>query len=96
MAGMRIGWIELDVLLGDVRSLNQERTGIAGFRKRFDVSDGEVGYQGLHRRAELGVGMVAADRAPVAEVLDAMENQVAARPGIDLLSGGRRTITSED
>jgi uncharacterized protein YlxP (DUF503 family) len=96
MAGMRIGWIELDVLLGDVHSLKEERPGIAGIRKHFHVSVGEVGYQGRHRPAELGVGMVAADRAPVAEVLDAMENHGAARPGIGLLSAGRRTITSED
>lgn len=97
---MWIGWIEFDVLLGDVQSLKEKRSVvrpvIAEIRKHFDVSVAEVEHQDLHRRAAVGVGLVAADRAHVVEVLDAVENHVAARPGIDLLSARRRIITSED
>ena len=40
--------------------------------------------QNLRRRAAVGAGLVAADRAHSVEVLDAVENYVAYRPGIEL------------
>ena len=69
---------------------------LAEVRKRFDVSIAEVDLQDLHRRAAVGAGLVAADRAHLVSVLDAVENYVAYRPGIDLLSARRRVITSDD
>lgn len=96
---MWIGWIEFDLLLGDVHSLKGKRSLLrplmAGIRKHFDVSVAEVDFQDLHRRAVLGVGLVAGGRSRIVAVLDAVEDHVAARPGMDLLAA-RRGITSSD
>lgn len=97
---MWIGWLEFDVLLGDVRSLKQKRSVIrpviAELRRKFDVSAAETGDQDLHRRAGIGVGVVAADRQHVVDVLDAAERLVAARPELELLSVRRRLRSSDD
>ncbi|MCU1701797.1 MAG: hypothetical protein JWR34_7860 [Mycobacterium sp.] len=97
---MWIGWLEFDVLLGDVRSLKQKRSVIrpviAELRRKFDVSAAETGDQDLHRRAGLGVGVVAADRNHVVDVLDAAERLVAERPELELLSVRRRLRSSAD
>jgi uncharacterized protein YlxP (DUF503 family) len=95
-----IGWLEFDVLLGDVRSLKQKRSTIrpviAELRRKLDVSAAETGDQDLHRRAGLGVGVVAADRSHVVDVLDAAERLVAERPELELLSVRRRLRSSTD
>jgi uncharacterized protein YlxP (DUF503 family) len=95
-----IGWLEFDVLLGDVRSLKQKRSAIrpviAELRRKFDVSAAETGDQDLHRRAGLGVGVVAADRNHVVDVLDAAERLVAERPELELLSVRRHLRSSAD
>jgi uncharacterized protein YlxP (DUF503 family) len=95
---MWIGWLEFDLLLGDVRSLKQKRSAVrplvSELARRFSVSAAETGSQDLHRRAGVGVGVVAADRAHAVSVLDAAERLVAARPEFELLSvrrGLRRT-----
>ena len=97
---MWIGWLEFDVLLGDVRSLKQKRSVIrpviAELRRKFDVSAAETGDQDLHRRAGIGVGVVAADQQHVVDVLDAAERLVAARPELELLSVRRRLRSSDD
>lgn len=97
---MWIGWLEFDILLGDVRSLKQKRSVIrplvAELRRRFNVAVAETGSLDLHRRAGVGVAVVAADRAHVVEVLDAAERLVAARPEIELLSARRDLRRSED
>nr|MCH9735316.1 DUF503 domain-containing protein [Actinomycetes bacterium] len=87
---MWIGWLEFDILLGDVHSLKQKRSVIrpiiAELARRFSVSAAETGAQDLHRRAAVGVALVSADRSHVVAVLDAAERLVAARPDIELLS----------
>ncbi|MGP9504303.1 DUF503 domain-containing protein [Specibacter sp. AOP5-B1-6] len=97
---MWIGWIEFDLLLGDVHSLKEKRSVlrplVAEIRKHFDVSVAEVDLKDLHRRAVVGVGLVAAERSRIVAALDAVEEHVAARPGMDLLSARRRTVTSDD
>lgn len=97
---MWIGWLEFDLLLGDVRSLKQKRSAIrpviAELHRRFAVSVGETGAQELHRRANVGVALVAADRGHVVEVLDAAERLVAARPEFELLSARRGLRRSTD
>jgi uncharacterized protein len=97
---MWIGWIELDLLLGDVHSLKTKRSYvrplITEIRRRFDVSVAEVGHLDLHRRGLVGAALVAADRGRVVELLDAVEQFVATRPEFDLLSARRNVGTSAD
>lgn len=97
---MWIGWIEFDILLGDVHSLKGKRSVVrpllAELKRRFDVSVAEVGDHDQYRRSKVGVGLVAADRAHLVEVLDAVDRFVAGRPEIELLSARQREIHSED
>ncbi|MCW2651491.1 MAG: uncharacterized protein QOE41_4787 [Mycobacterium sp.] len=97
---MWIGWLEFDLLLGDVRSLKQKRSVVrplvAELRRRFAVSAAETGALELHRRAGIGVAMAAVDRAHVVEVLDAAERLVAGRPEVELLSTRRGLHRSDD
>jgi uncharacterized protein YlxP (DUF503 family) len=91
---MYVGSLTLDLLLGDVRSLKQKRSVVrpvvAELKRRFDVSAAETGDHDLHRRAEVGVALVAADAARCREVLAACESLVAGRPELELLSARTR------
>ncbi|ORV12604.1 DUF503 domain-containing protein [Mycobacterium celatum] len=97
---MWIGWLEFDVLLGDVRSLKQKRSMIrpvvAELQRKLSVSAAETGSQELYRRAAIGVAMTSADRAHAVEVLDAAERMVAAHPEFELLSVRRGLQRSDD
>ena len=97
---MWIGWIEFDVLLGDVHSLKAKRAVlrpiIGELRRNPDVSVAEVGEQDLHRRAAIGVGIVAAHAERVTDALDRAERLVAERPEVTLLSARRRLRHSDD
>lgn len=97
---MWIGWIEFDLLLGDVHSLKEKRSVVrpllAELKRRFDVSVTEAGYQDQYRRALVGAGLVAADRAHLIEVLAAVERFVAARPEVELLSALQRELRSDE
>jgi uncharacterized protein YlxP (DUF503 family) len=97
---MWIGWIEFDVLLGDVHSLKEKRSVVrpllAELKRRFEVSVTEADYQDQYRRAVIGAGLVAADRAHLVEVLTAVERFVAARPELELLSARQRELRSDD
>ena len=97
---MWIGWLEFDILLGDVRSLKQKRSVVrplvAELQRRFGVAAAESGQLELHRRAGIGLAVVAADRGHVVEVLDAAERLVAARPEVELLSAHRGLHRSDD
>ena len=97
---MFIGSMSLDLLLGDVRSLKQKRSLVrplvAELRRKYDVSAAEAGHLDLHRRALVGVAVVAADRAHCVEVLDACERLAAARPEMDLLSARRHLFRGTD
>ena len=97
---MWIGWIEFDVLLGDVHTLKEKRSIVrpvlAEVKRRFDVSVTEAGLQDQYRRAVIGVGLVAADRAHVIEVLAAVDRFMAARPELELLSARQRELRSDD
>ena len=91
---MIVGSLSLDLLLGDVHSLKQKRGVVrpivAELRRRFEVSAAETGHHDLHRRTEIGVGMVAADAGHARHVLDACERLVAGRPEVELLSARHR------
>ncbi|MDQ0822922.1 uncharacterized protein YlxP (DUF503 family) [Arthrobacter sp. V4I6] len=97
---MWIGWIEFDFLLGDVHSLKEKRSVVrpvlAEVRRRFDVSVTEAGLQDQYRRTVIGVGLVAADRAHLIDVLAAVERFMAVRPELELLSARQREIRSDD
>ncbi len=97
---MWIGWLEFDLLLGDVRSLKQKRAAVrpvlAELQRRFGISAAETGSQQLHRRVGIGVAVVSGDRTHVVDVLDAAERLVAARPEMELLSARRGLQRSDD
>jgi uncharacterized protein YlxP (DUF503 family) len=97
---MWIGWIEFDLLLGDVHSLKEKRSIVrplvADLRRTLTVAAAETDSLDLHRRAGVGVSVVAADSRHVIEMLDAAENLVAGRPELDLLSAHRGLIRSDD
>jgi uncharacterized protein YlxP (DUF503 family) len=97
---MWIGWTEFDLLLGDVHSLKEKRSVvrplIAELKRRFEVSVVEADFHDQYRRTIIGAGLVAADRAHLVEVLDAVERFVAARPEVELLSARQRELNSED
>lgn len=97
---MWIGWIEFDVLLGDVHSLKEKRAivrpVVAELRRKYDVAAAETDHLDLHRRAGIGASLVAADSKHVIDVLDAVEHFVAGRPEIELLSARRNLGKSDD
>jgi uncharacterized protein YlxP (DUF503 family) len=94
------GSIAFDLLLGDVRSLKEKRSLVrplvAELRRKYDVSAAEAGHLDLHRRALVGVAVVAADRAHCVDVLDSCERLVAGRGEMDLLSARRQVVKSTD
>ncbi len=91
---MFVGSLTLDLLLGDVHSLKEKRglvrPVVAELRRTYQVSVAETGHLDLHRRAEVGVGVVAPDAGHCRTVLDACERLVAARPEVELLSARQR------
>lgn len=97
---MWIGWTEFDLLLGDVHSLKQKRSVVrpivAELRRATEASVAEVGDQDLHRRATIGVAVVAGAAGWVTDVLDRAERLVAERPEVTLLSTRRRMLRGDD
>lgn len=97
---MWIGWIELDLRLGDVHSLKTKRSIVrpivAEVRRRFQVSVAETDHVDLHRRAGIGASVVSADRAHVVEVLDAVEQLIAYHPEVEVLSARRHLGRADD
>ena len=97
---MYVGSLTLDLLLGDVHSLKEKRSVVrpvvAELRRKFEVSAAETGDQDLHRRAELGVAMVAGDAVHCRQVLAACESLVAGRPELELLAARIRLWGDDD
>jgi uncharacterized protein len=96
---MFVGSLALDVLLGDVHSLKEKRSVVrpivAELRRTYAVASAEAGHLDLHRRALIGVAVVAADAGHCREVLLACERMVAGHPEIELLSA-RTVVGSEE
>jgi uncharacterized protein YlxP (DUF503 family) len=94
------GTLALDLLLGDVHSLKEKRSVVkpivSELRRKFEVAAAEAGHLELHRRALVGVAVVAADAAHVGQVLDACERLVETRPEVEVLSARRRLFGDED
>jgi uncharacterized protein len=96
---MWIGWIEFDLLLGEIRSLKEKRAAVRPLiaeLRRFGLSVAEVDHLDLYRRAGVGIGCVSAQRVHLTEVLDNAERLVAARPEFQLLSAHRSIASSAD
>src|ERR1700733_12445686 len=97
---MWIGWLEFDLLLGDVHSLKQKRSVVrpvvAELQRKFGGSAAETGSHELYRPAGVGVAMASADRRHAVDVLDAAERLVAAHPEFELLSVRRGLRRSDD
>jgi uncharacterized protein YlxP (DUF503 family) len=92
--------LALDLLLGDVHSLKAKRSVVrpivAELRRKYDVSAAEAGHLDLHRRALIGVAVVAADAGHCREVLEACERLVADRPEVELLSAHLQLFGQHD
>lgn len=98
---MWIGWIEFDLLLGDVHSLKEKRSIlrplIADLSRRTEAAAAEVGDHDLHRRARVGLSVIAADSGHVRAVVDRAERLLAEdHPEVTLLSARRGLHSSED
>ncbi len=96
---MFLGSLRLDVLLGDVHSLKGKRAVLRPMLaelRRFDVSAAETGEQDLHRRAEIGVAVVASEVGHVQQVLERCERLVASNPEVELLAARLRVWDDED
>jgi uncharacterized protein YlxP (DUF503 family) len=91
---MYVGTLSFDLLLGDVRSLKEKRSVVrpivAELQRKYAVSAAEVEHLDLHRRAGIGLAVVAGDTGHITDVLDQCERLVAGRPEVELLSVRRR------
>lgn len=100
LVAMFVATLEFDLLLGDVHSLKEKRAIVrpivVDLRRRYEVAAAEAGHLDLHRRATIGVAVVAADAAHCRDVLDACERLVAERPEVDVLSARRGWHSSTD
>ncbi|MCU1673389.1 MAG: hypothetical protein JWN77_1502 [Frankiales bacterium] len=97
---MFVGSLAVDLLLGDVHSLKEKRAVVKPIvkelQRKYGVSAAEAGHLDLHRRALVGVAVVAADAQHCVEVLDACERLVASHPEVDVLSASQRLYGEDD
>ncbi len=98
---MWIGWIEFDLLLGDVHSLKEKRSVIrpliADLSKRTEAAAAEVGEHDLHRRARIGLAVVGSDASHVRDVLDRADRTIAEHhPEVTVLSARTGLHSSDD
>lgn len=96
---MYLGALELDILLGDVRSLKEKRSvvrPVIAALAKYGVSVSETGDQDVYRRSRIGVAVVSPDVDHLNGVLDTCERHVASRPELQLLAVRRRIFGPED
>lgn len=96
---MYLGALELDVLLGDVRSLDEKRSKVSPVLSAlhaFGVSAAESGAQGRIRRSMLGIAAAGADVDGLHDKLDQCERHIAERSDLELLAVRRRIFGPED
>jgi uncharacterized protein YlxP (DUF503 family) len=95
-----VGALELDLLLGDVGSIKEKRSVVrpvvAEIKRKYAVSVAEAGHLDLHRRALIGVAVVAADAGHVTDVLENCERLVSSRPELQVLSARTRWLGPHD
>jgi hypothetical protein len=94
------GSLAVDLMLGDVHSLKEKRSVVrpivAELRRKLEVAAAEAGDQDLHRRALVGVAVVAGDAAQCKRVLDTALRLVEDHPEIQVLSSRQRFYSLED
>ena len=94
------GILAVEVLLGDVHSLKEKRSVVrpivAELRRKHAVSAAEAGHLELHRRALIGMAVVAPDAQHCREVLAACERLLAERPEVELLSAHQSLVKEGD
>ena len=97
---MFVATCEIDILLGDVHSLQEKRAVVKPIvrelRRRFDVAAAETDHQDLHRRALVTVGAVSGDAAHAQGVADACEQWVSGLPEITVVGVRRRLFGGDD
>ena len=97
---MFTGTLAIDVLLGDVHSLKEKRSVVrpilADLRHRYEVAVAEAGHLDLHRRALIGVAVVAADAAHCERVLHSAVRLVEDHVEVTVLSSRQRVYALED
>ena len=97
---MFTGTLAIDLLLGDVHSLKQKRSVvrpiIAELRRTFEVAVAEAGHLDLHRRALIGVAVVAPDAGHCASVLDNAVRLVEDHVEVTVLSSRQQLYALED
>lgn len=98
---MFVGILQLDLLLPDhVNSLKDKRHYVRGLvaqlRRSQEVAAAEAGHLQLHRRALIGVAVVATEMGRCQQVLDSCERLVAAHPEFQMLSAHQRYVGDED
>lgn len=96
---MYLGALELDVLLGDVRSLAEKRSMVDPVLlelQRFGVSAAETGEGARIRRSLLGVAAAGTTVDSLHDKLDECERHVAESNCLELLAVRRRIFGPED
>jgi uncharacterized protein YlxP (DUF503 family) len=97
---MWLGWLEAELLLGDVHTLKQKRAVVrpvvAELRRALDVSVAEVGRTDVYRRTTIGVALTTGDHAHADALLERAERILASRPDVELLSVRRRLLRPDD
>jgi uncharacterized protein YlxP (DUF503 family) len=69
---------------------------VAEIKRKYAVSVAEAGHLDLHRRALIGVAVVAADAGHVTDVLENCERLVSSRPELQVLSARTRWLGPHD
>lgn len=99
VGGVYLGALELDVLLGDVRSLAEKKSMVGpvlNSLQRFGVSAAETGEQERIRRSLFGIAAAGHDVDWVHDKLDECERHIAERSDLELLAVRRRIFGPED
>lgn len=97
---MFTGTVAFDLLLGDIHSLKEKRSVVrpivAELRRTYECAAAEAGHLDLHRRALIGVAVVAAQASHCQRLLDDAIRRVEAHPEITVLSSRQRLYALED
>jgi len=97
---MYVGALEVELLLGDVRSLKHKRAVVrpllAELRRRYDVAAAETGDADLWRRATIGIASVSGTAEHVSRVCDEVERWAWSRPEVDVVQVTRWVRSIDD